>query len=474
MSAGARVVVVGAGLGGSIVADALAERYAVTVIELGGPVTAMQDKISDVAYPARLDPHVGAGPGGTTGLWHNGLIEIDEDVFAERWPFPKAELEPWYEAAYPLLSGATRAFVKAAGEGARGLYRDAGLSVDRSPVMFVPVTRRNLWHALGVGKRVRLVTGEALRLVFDGARRIRHVVVRHEDGERNIEGDQFVLAAGGLGTPPLLQSIARGEQLPALRNAGRYYEDHPMTSVGLLKLRAPLYRFWNIAAPGTGGTIRIPLVLRQEGVRVSFQLRPAAMFLRDKRRKRVRSVITRLRNNPFNPLNYFALLRHPDDILDILSFRFGIRVPTRHYALLMVAEEPPSPERAVWGEQDPSGGPTRIKRSWRLSKEYFATLQHAIERFIGGLGELLIDAQIFPGWETTLETAAHHSGTARMSTSPEGGVCNPDGRVHGIDNLFVADGSLIPGSGIANTGLTIAALALRLADHLGGGHPRAA
>jgi choline dehydrogenase-like flavoprotein len=32
--------------------------------------------------------------------------------------------------------------------------------------------------------------------------------------------------------------------------------------------------------------------------------------------------------------------------------------------------------------------------------------------------------------------------------------------------LFVCDGSLIPSSGIANTGLTIAALALRLAAHL--------
>jgi choline dehydrogenase-like flavoprotein len=35
-----------------------------------------------------------------------------------------------------------------------------------------------------------------------------------------------------------------------------------------------------------------------------------------------------------------------------------------------------------------------------------------------------------------------------------------------MSNLYVCDGSVIPGSGIANTGLTISALALRLGAHL--------
>jgi choline dehydrogenase-like flavoprotein len=75
-------------------------------------------------------------------------------------------------------------------------------------------------------------------------------------------------------------------------------------------------------------------------------------------------------------------------------------------------------------------------------------------------------SRVFAGWQAGLSSAAHHSGTARLSADAETGVCDVDGRVHGVTNLYVCDGSLIPSSGIANTGLTIAALALRLAAHL--------
>jgi len=53
-----------------------------------------------------------------------------------------------------------------------------------------------------------------------------------------------------------------------------------------------------------------------------------------------------------------------------------------------------------------------------------------------------------------------------MSADRSGGVVDPDCRVHGIDNLFVASSSVFPTSSHANPTLTIVALAIRLADHL--------
>ena len=63
--------------------------------------------------------------------------------------------------------------------------------------------------------------------------------------------------------------------------------------------------------------------------------------------------------------------------------------------------------------------------------------------------------------------AAHPSGATAMAASPEAGVCDRDARVFGLDNLYVASGSLFPHQGAANPTLTIVALALRLAHHLG-------
>jgi choline dehydrogenase-like flavoprotein len=53
-----------------------------------------------------------------------------------------------------------------------------------------------------------------------------------------------------------------------------------------------------------------------------------------------------------------------------------------------------------------------------------------------------------------------------MGTSPADSVVDPDCRVHGVDNLFVASPAVFPTSSQANPALTIVALSLRLADHL--------
>lgn len=60
----------------------------------------------------------------------------------------------------------------------------------------------------------------------------------------------------------------------------------------------------------------------------------------------------------------------------------------------------------------------------------------------------------------------HHIGTTRMSVEPADGVVDPDCRVHGVENLYVASSSVFPTSSQANPTLAIVALALRLADHL--------
>jgi choline dehydrogenase-like flavoprotein len=58
----------------------------------------------------------------------------------------------------------------------------------------------------------------------------------------------------------------------------------------------------------------------------------------------------------------------------------------------------------------------------------------------------------------------HEVGTARMGVDPRTSVCNADGKVHGMTNLYLADASVLPSAGAVNTCLTIVAVALKTAD----------
>lgn len=65
-----------------------------------------------------------------------------------------------------------------------------------------------------------------------------------------------------------------------------------------------------------------------------------------------------------------------------------------------------------------------------------------------------------------LDGVAHYCGTVRFGNDPATSALDPSCRAWEIDNLWVVDASVFPSSGAVNPALTIAALALRAADHL--------
>jgi choline dehydrogenase-like flavoprotein len=62
--------------------------------------------------------------------------------------------------------------------------------------------------------------------------------------------------------------------------------------------------------------------------------------------------------------------------------------------------------------------------------------------------------------------ADHSCCTTRMSTDETQGVIDRDLKVHGVDNVYVCSNAAFSSSGSVNPTLTLAALALRLGDHL--------
>jgi len=444
----ATIVIIGAGLAGSLLASRLAARHRVIVIEQSRRSAPL--RVIDRGRAAGLDPHVGMGLGGTSYLWHNGLIELEASDYAA-WPLRPADLQAHIAEAHTALSGASIARVRAiAGELRSGLAA-AGVPAQLlgSP-MFYPARRRNLWHSESVATHgIEIVIGRVERLALDDGGRVRAAVLH--GGAEPIAGDLFILAAGGLGSPAILQASASD----AFKNAGRFYFDHPVGFVGEIALAADLNRLWNRFDGELGGSVRLPLVAAARGRKFAFYLRPAGPTA-----LKAKSVLSDLRNNPYDPRNYAQLLLHTNDIVEALSLRAGINIPTRRFVLYMSAEQLPQEERAI------AGTPGAVTRDWRLDEDFFAAARDAIDRLLTALAPITARSKVFADWAERLETAAHHCGTCRMAATADAGVCDQDGHVFGVSNLFICDGSAIPAAGYANTGLTIGALALRLAENI--------
>ena len=64
--------------------------------------------------------------------------------------------------------------------------------------------------------------------------------------------------------------------------------------------------------------------------------------------------------------------------------------------------------------------------------------------------------------------AFHPLGTCRIAASPQLGVCDFEHRVFGTQNLYVVDGSSLPGTLGVNPQMTIMAMSERAAQIPGG------
>jgi choline dehydrogenase-like flavoprotein len=78
----------------------------------------------------------------------------------------------------------------------------------------------------------------------------------------------------------------------------------------------------------------------------------------------------------------------------------------------------------------------------------------------------LFARNLFVGQRIPLAGVAHQVGTVRFGTDPNASALDVNCKAHGLDNLYVVDGSFFCSSGAVNPALTIMANALRVGDRL--------
>lgn len=325
-----------------------------------------------------------------------------------------------------------------------------------------------------------------------------------------VRAARVVLAGGALPTTQLLLSSVEEGALRMGRAAGslgRYFMDHPLlhggeffpSSPALLDAMA-LYDLRGVRGTPVMGHLELAdEVLRNErALNLSALLFPRAPDWADQRPEspreqtavaaalRVRQSLRARARPSASDVRQAAL--GVDDVAR-RALRSALR-PSSHlsrggwssessrarrrydrFEVTHQAEQAPHYDnRVLLGEARDAFGTRRITVDWRWHDEDVAATMRAQEVFAqelerAGIGRFEIARQDGRPVVHTPSTG-HFMGTTRMSVDAGQGVVDRNCQVHGIENLFVASGSVIPSGGFANPTLTIVALALRVADHL--------
>ncbi len=508
--------IVGAGAAGITIASALIDRrLQICLIESGGfDYEADTQELyagRSVGVPVALDAGRLRMFGGTTNHWGGRCAEFSDAEFAARawipqsgWPLPLETLAPYYARARAVCGLGTSWPSDAEMFGRLGL--DPGLAapgdVETQLWRFAP-HEGGLFRNFGTAYREALAKAGNVQVLMHanlvgfatdpGARHVERIELRSLGGNgASIAARHFVLCAGGIENARLL--LLPTAQAPAgLGNArdlvGRYLMQHDRAKAATIAVPDRLSRLqdlYNDFVGPDGIQYEVGLRLSGEAQRKAQVLNCSAVLQYDgdpaagstaaqdiwrKLREgrwtddlgtKVWRVMSDLPAFGTNAERWLSTGRHP--LLPLLAARVTVDL-----------EQLPDPDsRITLGTERDALGLPRIVADWRVSdleRETARQFMIALGAQLGarGLGRLRIEPafeQVGSDWVASADETYHYLGTTRMSADPSQGVVDPDCRVHGIDNLFVAGSSVFPTGGHVNPTLTIAALGLRLADHL--------
>lgn len=272
-----------------------------------------------------------------------------------------------------------------------------------------------------------LITGQVVaRLIADPSDPLRIAGVELEDG-RHCRAGGVVLAAGALHSPRLLQDYLEfhglAARLPCAKSVGRYFKRHLLTAMMAL-------------SPG----------------KKSDRLRKTVLWLNDE-----------FPHGSIQPLGF------GEDVLSalipgFLPRRMARPLAARAYGFFLQTEDGSDADNRIYAAG--SNGEARWPKL-DYDPERFPELMLEHERMIRSFRRTLRRAGCLSFIQSVpLAGTAHACGTLLAGEDPVRSVVDRNGKVHGLNNLYVADGSILPRSSRVNPALTIYAWALRTADHI--------
>jgi hypothetical protein len=442
------VVVIGAGLCGSMLSTLLRNDFRVTVVEQGRKKHPLFDDVDCSTGELNTSINRAEGLGGTTNYWHNALIELDDNDLVKAGIEPRG-MQPYYAKAWSFfLSDAELAECNRARDANRASLEHGTSTVAH---MVLPQARHNVWQ-LANAKH----PGDDITVVYGHAQKIApgYVELAGRRGTERIDADYILLCAGGLSTPVLLaRSLGQDNGFCA------GYHDHPMAYVAKVKLR-PDSKLKAVSCTTTrSAEVRAGVTYETDGLKTVVYLRPAADMRLGSITGPARYILSDLRNDPFSPKKILMLLGNLEAVREAILFKTRLGFRGDYYSILILGEQTPIKTRGI---QLASGKKPSL--NWHVTADELSSYDRSVEKFFTEFSADIIERKALPAASWAFRNAAHHSGTANQFVAMPGDTTPEFFAATGLPGAFVCDGSVLRAAGIANSGLTLVALSYRLAE----------
>lgn len=462
------------------------------------------------------------GLGGTSRWWGGRCVPLDDIDFANRpfiaqaaWPIPHQEIARWYEAAARFFGIGPARFTTSP---ATSVLEDIRTDQLERWTPDIDAGRRHRTH-LANSRLITVVTGATVTALqpSDDGRRIVALTAGDTRKTCRIVPRRTVLACGGLETTRLL--LWTQQKRPNLFGGaggalGRGYMGHTYGKIADIVLTEPAaaseYDFFmdDGAFARRRFTLTADAQLREQLFNIAFWLDNPPFHQAAHRNgtlslvwmalafptigRRLLSEAVRishvgpkphrwglhLRNvllSPFTTLRSIAAISHARLLARPRRPGFLIRSSAGHYALHYHAEQAPGAQsRIKLSDRKDALGVPFLDVDLRFSDVDVGSVLRAHELLDESLrkaayGRLKYRVPLDARLDSIFQQAKdgfHQIGSTRMGHNPGDSVVDPDCRVHGVENLYVASSSVFASSGQANPTFATVALALRLAARL--------
>ncbi len=476
---------------------------------LGGASTTWS-ALSSPLDEAEMKPRPSVGTGGVEG-----------------WPISRDELLPFYEAAskryrFPplslFLSGGLNPVKK------KGDLQLSWNEVTEKVFMSAqePQNFGSEYKHIFESKQAPLdlyLDATLIRIQCDkSGQRADSGIIRTSAGRTfEVKARVYILATGGIENARILlnsndlceQGLGNGHGC-----VGRYFMNHPKNYYGIIRLNQPIKElpyYFGCMYQGYAGYAGLKLdqkVQKEKGVLNSYLrfeplfpwsdnrgvealvfLAKQCRFLMSRWKKSKQGKLVSLRDYSETGddtelqnerktvyawvMLFITVFINFPQVLRYLYFRLVARSAPRIKTIRLrnFMEMEPRPENRVMlgGENDVYGRPLPVVRHecTELDKRSMIALHDVLKDELSqnSFGHMVSNLREEKSWPIDLD-ASHHMGTTRMGIDPRESVVNRDCRLHDVDNVYMAGGSVFPTSGCANPTYTMVALSIRLARHL--------